>query len=161
MEGNDIGVTVHKHIACHFEGLLMTPLAEPEVVEEKGFFSKFRKKDQGPKIVDDDSYVQREMRRWRANELPLKSVIHMTTKLGIGVEVYTYYDPAWHEIIEHWLARKGASVQVYHYDDITHLAEDLRYNRDVHTYFTPYEQDALILGFHRATVVRPDGTFGF
>ena len=159
MEGNDIGVTVHKHIACHFEGLIMTPLAEPEPVEEKTRFWQRKPKDMP--IIDPDSFVQREMRRWRPNELPLKSVIHMTTKLGIGVEVYPYYDPAWHEVIEHWLARKGANVQVYHYDDITHLAEDLRYNRDVHTYFTPYENDAAILGWHRATVVRPDGTFGF
>lgn len=163
MQGNDIAFTAHQHIACHFEGLLMTPQPEPEpeVSEERRRWWQRKKED--PKfepILEDDNFVRREMRRWKANEMPLKSVIHMTQQLGLGVEVYTYMDVAWNEAIEHWLARKGAVVQVHHYDDVQHLVEELRFNRDIHTYFTPYESDAAIIGWHRATVVNPLGTFG-
>ncbi len=161
MEGNDLGVTTHQHVACHFEGLLMLPQAQPEETPEVRRFWQRKKEEKIEPIAADDDFVQREMRRWKVNELPLKSIIHLTQKLGIGVEVYTYMDYSWHEVIEHWLARKGATCQVYHYDDIAHLAEDLRYNRDIHTYFTPYEADAQIIGWHRATVVNPLSTFGF
>jgi len=158
MEDNDIGVTVHQHIACHFEGLLMTVQPVPEETIKRHWWHR------PPKIeepVVDDGWVTAIARRWRPNELPLKSVIHMTTKLGVGVEVYTYYDPIFVPVIEHWLARKGAHVNVHSYDGPEHLIEDLKYNRDVHTYFTPYENDAALIGWHRATVVLPDGTFGF
>lgn len=164
MEGNDLGETVHQHIACHFEGLLMMPQPEPEPEEgavARRFWQRKTKEDEFAPVVSDKEFIAREMRRWKVNEMPLKSVIHLSRKLMIGVEVYTYMDPAWHETIEHWLARKGAVVQVYHYDDVVHLAEDLKLNRDVHTYFTPYEEDAKIIGWHRATVVNPLKTFGF
>ena len=95
MEGNDLGETVHQHIACHFEGLLMIPQPEPEPEEgtTRRFWQK-KPKDEFEPIVTDKEFIAREMRRWKANELPLKSVIHLTRKLGIGVEVYTYMDPA-------------------------------------------------------------------
>jgi len=48
---------------------------------------------------------------------------------------------------------------VYSYDNLNDLRDDFKYNRDVHTLFTPYEDDAAMLGM-RATVTRPDGTFG-
>ena len=48
---------------------------------------------------------------------------------------------------------------VYAYNDLNDLRDDFKYNRDVHTLFTPYEDDAAMLGF-RATVTKPDGTFG-
>ena len=48
---------------------------------------------------------------------------------------------------------------MYPYEDLEMLRDDFKYNRDVHTLFTPYEDDAAMLGM-RATVVLPDGTFG-
>lgn len=153
MEGNDIGFTVHKHVACMFEGLLMN---RKEFAPEKtGFFRRKREDD-----LSESEFIDREVRLWRPNEMPVKSVIHMITKMGIGVEVYTYMDPMFIPSIEHWLARKGADVQVYSYYDVKDLYEDFKLNRDVHTLFTPSEEDAKLLGM-RSTVVLPDGKFGF
>lgn len=153
MEKNDIGVSVHKHVACMFEGLLMRKM---EVApDRKGLFSRFKKEED----LTEEEYIKRETRLWRPNDMPIKSVNHMINKMGIGVEVYTYLDPIFCDAIEHWLARKGADVQVYAYYDLQDLYEDFKLNRDVHTFFTPYEEDAKLLGM-RATVVLPDGTFG-
>lgn len=135
----------------------MTPHQEPVEEEKKGWFR--RRKEEAP--LSDDDWINRVVRTWRVNEMPLKSVIHLVDQLHINVEVYTYMDVSFQEPIEHWLARKGATVQVTCYDDLAHLAEDMRYNRGVHTLFTPYEQDAKVIGWHRATVVNTDGTFGF
>lgn len=154
MENNDIGFTVHKHVACMFEDLLMI---RKEDVERKGLLGGlFKRRDED---ITEEQYIEREVRRWRANEMPLKSVIHLTQKLGIGVEVYTFMDPLFIPHIEHWLARKGADVQVYAYLDAKDLLEDFKYNRDVHTFFTTSQDDAALLGI-RATCVLPDGTFG-
>ena len=83
MQGNDIGPTTHKHIACHFEGLLMHRQAEPEPLEEKGFFFK-RKKKEELKIIDDDSFVQREMRRLIKRQL--RAASYPTTKIDTVAE---------------------------------------------------------------------------
>lgn len=149
MEKGDIAPTVHKHIACWFEDLLMNRQEEPQ---KRRFFRR-------EKEMTDDEWIKQEVRRWRVNEMPLKSVYHMVNQLDLGVEVYTYYEDDLVEQVEHWLARKGISVSVYAYPDFDTLRDDFKYNRDVHTLFTPYEDDAALLGF-RATVVRPDGTFG-
>jgi hypothetical protein len=153
MEKGDIAPTVHKHVACMFEGLLIKdPLPQP-VAEKSRWWRK-------PETVTDVPEIEQIARLWKPNDMPLKSVIHMINQLGIGVEVYTYLDQEFHEAIEHWLARKGAAVNVYHYLDVNDLQEDFKFNRDVHTLFTPSQNDAFILGL-RATVVNPDGTFGF
>ncbi len=159
MEKNDIAPFYTNTIACWFEGLLMTPRFEPEKEKKRKLFS-FRKEEEDQPLTE-ERYIQAAVRSWQPNELPLKSVIHLTNQLSIGVDVYTYLDPIFHEAIEGWLARKGAHVNVYHYDDVDHLWSDLKYNRDVHTLFTPYEEDARKIGWHRVTVVNPDGTFGF
>ena len=153
MEKNDIGFTVHKHVACMFEGLLMhkLDLAPPK----QGFFRRNRQEED----LTEEEFIKREVRLWRPNDMPIKSVIHMINQLNIGVEVYTYLDPVLVESVEHWLARKGADVQVYAYYDVNDLYEDFKLNRDVHTIFTPTEEDARLLGM-RATVVLPDGKFG-
>lgn len=153
MQGNDIAPTTHKHVACWFEDLLVQ--RAEELPQKKRLFD-FRKYTQ----KDDPDWIKAEVRKWSPNDLPIKSVYHMVNQLDIGVEVYTYLDSELVDAIEHYLARKGISVQVYSYFDIVDLDESFRYNRDVHTLFTPYEEDARTLGF-RATVVRPDGTFGF
>jgi hypothetical protein len=155
MEGNDIGLTVHRHVACMFEGLVINVLPAPE---EKRSFSLF-KRSGAVELPSEEEYVKAEMRRWKVNEMPLKSLIHMTTKLGISCEVYSFMDPMFREPIEHWLARKGADCTVWCYEDLSDLREDFKYNRDVHTFFTPNQEVAASLGM-RATVVNPDGTFG-
>lgn len=149
MERGDIAPTVHKHIACWFEDLL---IHRKEPATKRRLFRR-------EKEMSDDEWVQAEVRKWRVNEMPLKSVYHMVNQLNLGVEVYTYMEPELAEAAEHWLARKGISVTVYPYEDFEALRDDFKYNRDVHTLFTPYEDDAAFLGF-RATVVLPDGTFG-
>ncbi len=153
MEGNDIGITIHEHIACMFEGLIMTPQEEP--VEKQRRLFKRKELE-----LDEDEYVTRTIRRWRVNEMPMKSLIHLTTKLGVGVEVYTFMDHVFVPHIEHWLARKGAVANVYPYENVFDLRDDFKYNRDVRVLFTPDEDDAAILGI-RATVAHPDTTFGF
>lgn len=150
MEKGDIAPTVHKHIACWFEGLLIT---KQEVQEKRRLFKRERE-------ITEDDWIRSEVRLWRPNDLPIKSVHHMVNHLNLGVEVYTYMEPELAEAAMHWLARKGISVTVYSYDDFEMLKDDFKYNRDVHTLFTPFEDDAARLGF-RATVVKPDGTFGF
>lgn len=149
MERGDIAPTTHKHIACWFEDLIITRMEEPQ---KRRFFRR-------EKELTDDEWVKQEVRRWKTNEMPLKSLHHMVNKLDLGVEVYTYYEPELAEAAEHWLARKGVSVTVYPYDNLEMLVDDFKYNRDVHTLFTPYEEDAFVLGF-RATVTNSDGTFG-
>lgn len=149
MEGNDISSTIHKHVACWFEGLIITRVEEPE---KRRFFRR-------EKELSEDEWVKAEVRKWRANEMPIKSLYHMVNQLDLGVEVYTYFEDDLVPAIEHYLARKGISVSVYSYDNLEDLRDDFRLNRDVHTLFTPYEDDAAFLGM-RATVTLPDGTFG-
>lgn len=140
-------------VGVMFEGLLMHKREEPEA-KKKRWWSR----DDEPKF--DDAWIEREVRRWAPNDLPLKSVQRMW-KDGIAVDIYTYYDPLFKEHIEHWLARKGIHSNVFCYDDVEHLSEDLRYDRSVHTMFTSYEQDAAAIGWHRVTVVSPDGQIGY
>ena len=149
MERGDIGPTIHKHIACWFEDLIIVRVEEPE---KRRFFRR-------EKELSEDEWVKAEVRKWRANEMPIKSLYHMVNQLDLGVEVYTYFEDDLVPAIEHYLARKGIAVSVYSYDNLEDLRDDFRLNRDVHTLFTPYEDDAAILGM-RATVTLPDGTFG-
>lgn len=149
MEGNDIAPTTHKHVACWFEDLIITRMEEPV---KRRFFQR-------EKEVTEEEWVKAEVRKWKVNEMPLKSLHHMVNHLNLGVEVYTYMEDELAEAAGHWLARKGISVAVYAYDDLNDLRDDFKYNRDVHTLFTPYEDDAAMLGL-RATVTKPDGTFG-
>lgn len=149
VQGNDIAPTVHKRIACWFEDLLVVRQTVPE---KRRLFKRERE-------VPEDEWIKNEVRLWKPNEMPIKSVYHMVNNLDLGVEVYTYLDYELVEAIEHWLARKGIAVTVYSYEDFSTLKDDFKLNLDVHTLFTPYEEDAARLGF-RSTVVRPDGTFG-
>lgn len=158
MEKGDIGVTVHSHVACWFEDLIVTVHGTPQE-EKKNIWQRFLRKEEEP--LSGEEWKNHMVSRWTVNEMPLRSIIHLQNQLGIKVEVYTYFEDALREVIEAYLARKGAHVQVYCYGNLDNLKEDMKYNRDVHTLFTPYENDAAAIGWHRATVVRPDGTFGF
>lgn len=149
MEKGDIAPTTHKHIACWFEDLIVNVRDLPE---KRRLFRRERE-------MTEEEWIKSQVRKWQTNEMPLKSLYHMVNQLELGVEVYTYMEEELVPAIEHWLARKGISVSVYPYEDLDMLRDDFRYNRDVHTLFTPYEDDAAMLGM-RATVVLPDGTFG-
>ena len=149
MEGNDIHSYTVSTIAVMFEGLIVPPA--DEVKDKKRRFWQ--------KPVDDDRTVDAVARSWRANELPIKSLSHMVNQLALRVDVYTYYDSTYTELIEHWLARKGISVSVYSYEDPEALMDDFKYNRDVHTLYTPFEEDAGMFG-PRATVMSTIGTWG-
>lgn len=152
MQGNDIAPTVHKHVACWFEDLLVQRAEELPMKRRLFDLRRYTQKE-------DSDWIQTEVRKWSPNDLPIKSLYHMVNNMNLGVEVYTYLDSELTDAIEHYLARKGIAVQVFSYFGIVDLAESFMYNRDVHTLYTPYEEDARTLGF-RATVVRPDGTFG-
>lgn len=147
MQGNDIGPFTTSKIACMFEGLIATIPTE----EQRRKFLRLRP---GKPVTLED-----EVRRWKANDLPLKSLLHLTNRLEVSVEVYTYLDYDYVEHIEHWLARKGANVIVYNWLNAEELAEDFKYNRDVRVLYTPHEDDAAIIGI-RATVAHPDQTWG-
>lgn len=154
MEKGDIGVTMHARVACWFENLLVNVHEKPEPGKLSRFFKKDVKKDS-------DDWARDIVRSWSVNEQPMRSIIHLREQLGINVDVYTYYDEWMVEHIEHYLARKGAHAQVWSYPNVEELKDDLKYNREVHTLFTPYEEDARIIGWQRATVVNTEGKFGF
>ena len=149
MEKGDIAAFDRSRIACWFEGLLVEVHDPPE---RKRLFRRERE-------LTEDEWIRSQMRKWKTNDLPMKSLWHMVNKLDMAVEVYTYLDYELAPTIEHYLARKGISVTVYPYDDLNMLIDDFRINREIHTLFTPFEEDASLLGM-RATVVTSDGAFG-
>lgn len=151
MEGNDIGDFITATAAVMFEGLAYTDAPDTKVPSKKKWFQR---------AVADDVVVDNTIRNWKPREMPLKSLLHMVNFLHVNVDVYTYYDSSYIEPIEHWLARKGASVQVFSYEDLEALVDDFKYNRDVHTLYTPFEDDARVLG-PRCSVMAPDARWGF
>ena len=150
MEGNDIGSFITRTVAVMFEGLIIIP-KEDDTPDKRKFWQR-------PPTPNAEISIESVVRSWRPNELPLKSLNHLVNNLEVNVDVYTYFDAAYIEPIEHWLARKGISVSVYSYEDPEALMDDFKYNRDVHTLFTPFENDAKLFGL-RATVMGA-GTWG-
>lgn len=152
MEGNDIGITYVARYAVKFEGLLMHEVLPPEKKGVKKLIDRF-----APSPLSDKTAT----RYWRPNDMPMKSLLHLLNKLHIEVEVITYMPPEYEEIIETWLARKGAFVECTSYPDTWEWAEDLRRNPEFKGYYTddPLERD--IIGFQHVTVVRPSSTWGF
>lgn len=150
MEGNDIGSFLTSSVAVMFEGLILIHKEDAPAAKRK-FWQK-PVPQQGITIDD-------VVRSWKTAEMPIKSLSHMVNQLKINVDVYTYYDSDYIEPIEHWLARKGISVTVYSYEDPEGLMDDFRYNRDVHTLYTPFESDAAYFG-PRCTVMSPGSTWG-
>ena len=138
MEGNDIAPFSLLTYGCMFEGLIIN-------VTEETKPGKWGRKD---KVVE----------RWRANDLPLKSLIHLTTKLGIKVDVFTYMDDV--EKVDAWLSRRGAVCQVTQAEDVYDLAEMVKYDRDIHTMFTGFFEEQATLGI-RSTLVGNDTQWGF
>lgn len=156
MQGNDIGVSYRLRYGCIAEGLLMSiPEGESPADPPKGLLRRF--KATSPEHRENDPV--KEAKVWAVNEMPMKSLLHLTAKLGVSVDVYTFLGEEYVPVLERWLARKGAYVRVYGYDSVWDLMDDLRFDREVQTVFTSDEEMARIIGM-RATVVPPTSTWG-
>jgi len=139
MQGNDLMSYDTRGYGIVFEGVLATP---PDRSLRQIFTTS------SPKW-------EKDLPRWKANELPLKSMIDTTSRLGIGCDVYTFLGEDAVAPIERWLSRKGISVPVSYYEDATFLEYDLRFNRSIRTILVPTDELAQIIGL-RARVVPSD-----
>lgn len=154
MQGNDLGDDqVRGHVAVMFEGLLMHADDTPVAQTKRKWLRKTEEE------LDDDEFIKRVVRRWKVNELPMKSAIHISEQFKLGVDVYTFLDQEFVPHIEHWLFRKGLSASVVAYYDLDELREDFKYNRDVKVLYTADQEQAWTIGL-RAAVAQPDRTFG-
>lgn len=95
----------------------------------------------------------KELRRWKPHDLPLKALVDSYDRLGISTEVYTFLEGG-QEAVESWLLRKGISLAVYEYANIDELAYDLRFKRSMRTIYVPDQEQAAVIGL-RAQVVDP------
>lgn len=137
MERGDIATYVAPERACLFEGLI----AEPPTKLHRLL-----------NLVDKDATD--DLKRWKANEMPLKSLIDSTNRLGIHTQVFTLLGPFMEEPIYHWLLRKGVSCSVYGYTNINDALDDFKYNRGLNTIYVPTTELAHTIGI-RAKVVSP------
>lgn len=133
MEGNDISSFNTIGQGVIFEGLLASP-------PERRFFQR------------QDNNWNKELRKWKAHDLPLKALVDTSNRLGIDTEVYTFLGDEVVDAIENWLVRKDVSLPVYAYTNVEELAYDLRFKRSVRTIYVPEQEQAAIIGI-RATVV--------
>lgn len=133
MQGNDIHSFSDTGQGVVFEGLIASP-------PERRFFQR------------QDSDWTKELRKWKAHELPLKALIDTSDRLGINTEVYTFLPEDAVEGIYAWFSRKGVSLPVYHYQNVGELAYDLRFRRSVRNIYVPEEEQARVIGL-LATVV--------
>jgi hypothetical protein len=150
LEGNDIGVSYVARYAVRFEDLLMYEQL-PEA--RRGFKG----------IVDKMSTSSKDWKAtkyWKPYDMPMKSLLHLLTVLRVNVVVITYLDDDLVPVIESWLARKGAAVEVISYDDPYEWAEDLRRDPEIKRYFTSDLDERDILGWQHCTVVRTSQAWG-
>jgi hypothetical protein len=132
MQGNDIGNFNDIGQGVLFEGLLASP-------PERRFFQRA------------DSEWDKELSKWKANDLPLKALVDSSDRLGVDTEVYTFLGQDAVDAIDRWLGRKGVSLPVYSYANVEELAYDLRFKRSVRTIYVPEQEQAAVIGL-RATV---------
>ncbi len=145
MEKGDIGNIQSPTQACIFEGLLASPPAE-----KKGLRSFISKKT----LNWDDT-----LKLWLPNEMPLKSLIDTTNRLGIVTYVFTLLGEDAADPVYRWLLRKGVACPVESYPDIESIRDDLKYNRRLNTLYVPKEEYAQVVGI-RAKVVSPVSVWG-
>lgn len=150
MEGNDIGVSFIARYAVKFEDLLMYEVEPPERTGVKKLLAK----------VSSTPKMEKATKYWRVHDMAMKQLLHLIHQLKINVEVITYMGEEYEEIIELWLARKGASVEVVSYDDPYEWAEDLRRDKEVQRYYTADVAERDIIGWQHVTVVRPSQPWG-
>jgi hypothetical protein len=146
MEKGDISTHDHPSLACVFEGLLANPPKRSSRI-----FGKLKR-------VDDD--LPSDLRGWTPNELPIKSLIDLTNRIGISTLVITFMGPDMEEPIYRWLLRKGVAPNVQGYRSIEEFREDLKYNRLLSTVYVADSEQAAQLGI-RATVVSTTSTWSY
>lgn len=142
MEGNDIGSWSVSGQGVVFEGVLASP-PHRRVPALKSL------------VAGRTPSWESRIAHWKANDIPLKSMIDCVNRLGIKTSVYTFLAEDAVDPIERWLARKGVIATCLFYASPKLLAEDLIYDRSVHTVYVPSVELARELGV-RATVVGPD-----
>lgn len=135
MENGDIAAFDRPQRACMFEGLLAQPPTSR--------FLRFKRSQTD------------NLNGWKANELPLKSLIDNTNRLGVHTLVFTFLGEPYEELIYRWLLNKGVSCTVLAYDDIPDALEDFKYNRSLQTILVPDQDLAHMIGI-RAKVVSSD-----
>lgn len=133
MQGNDIGTFGDIGQGVIFEGLLASP-------PQRKFFER---------AAND---WDKELRKWKAHELPLKALIDTSDRLGVNTEVYTFLGSDAVDAIEDWLLRKSISLPVFSYNNVEDLAYDLRFKRSVRNIYVPDQEQSAVIGL-RATVV--------
>ncbi len=143
MEGNDIGSWAVSHQGVVFEGVLAS--------QPHRRMPAFRNSLLAGRATNWESFIA----NWKANDIPLKSMINCVNRLGIKTSVYTFLAEEAVDPIERWLARKGVASTCLFYSSPKLLAQDLIYDRSVHTVYVPTVELARELGL-RATVVGPD-----
>lgn len=136
MERGDIATYDRPERACIFEGLLAEPPSRL-----KSFFKK-------------EENAETSLKKWKANELPLKSLIDSTNRLGIHTQVFTLLGLEMEEPVYQWLLRKGVSCSVHAYDSLEEAIQDFKYNRSLNIIFVQDQEMALDIGL-RAKVVSP------
>lgn len=142
MERNDIAPYAEAKQGAIFEHLLATP----PVTLKKRFKEALSKRS--------DDWDER-LAFWTPSTIALKSLSDCVNRRGIMTQVYTFLSPHAVEPINKWLIRKGISVPVYYYSDVSDLAYDLVFDRSIHVVYTPKQEDAMVLGI-RATLVSPN-----
>ena len=148
MERGDISGHTSPSQVCVFEGLLAAP-------PSKNNFN----------LLKHQMYARQgkwdlALSFWTANELPLKSMVHHYTHLGISTDVVTFLSPDAVEPIYRWLLRKVESVpNILYYSSPSAYADDLKYNRSITTVYVPDQSMAFDIGM-RATTVSPLTTWG-
>lgn len=148
MQGNDISAFIEARQATMFEGVLALPPVKT--------LTKLRER-----VTTGDSeetWTQR-LKLWTPATMPLKSLADHVNRLGIMTEVYTFLSESAVDPINKWLVRKGISVPVYYYSNVSELAYDLTFNRSIRRVFTASTEDAQVLGI-RSTVVTSDRAWG-
>lgn len=134
MEGGDIAAFSRPERACIFEGLLASP---PQ---------KFRMLF---KRAPEDTP---SLKGWRANEMPLKSLVDSTNRLGVHTLVFTLMGASFEDEIYRWLIKKGVTCTVFAYDSLEEAIDDFKYNRGLHTIMVADQEMAFNIGI-RAKVV--------
>lgn len=139
MEGNDLLPYIGVAQATMFEGVLASP---PEGVLKNVRYKRLTSRDEWDEAI----------RMWTPHEMPLKSLADCVNRRGLGTEVYTYLPLEATDAIGKWLVRKGISVPIYSFMDVSDLLGDFRMNRAVRVLYTGNYDDACLIG-PRATVV--------
>jgi hypothetical protein len=141
VEGNDIQTFAPIQQACLFEGVLASP---PSKTVTKMRASKALRQHEWNRYIG----------MWLPHEMPLKSLVDSVRRRGVGVEVYTCLPSGTEEAIDKWLFRKGVSVPVYRFDDITEIAAEMKYHSPSMRVHVATDEQAQVLGL-RARVASP------